>query len=239
MLLTNLFRFRQLEEQLTAYLNGSYKDKANIRQSCAQARDQTKSLRLSLQDPQRAKKIVNATSGPLVRHKVTTGFDKSDQGARHVQFHMASSTEELRIFSSTASSSQVVQFAETHNFPLAAARSTIEISQKRAAIGEPAGQPPSKQPKTRTCVRCGTTEGCNGRQYWYKCTGPCRDCNKLGVLQCAGRSSKRPQVRRCVAARDLDPDDLTQAARTALGLGFASPSQPTISFNRNSTTRSD
>ncbi|KAJ6456287.1 hypothetical protein C8R47DRAFT_1029405 [Mycena vitilis] len=214
--------YYKLEEQLTAYLNGSYKDSANIRQSCAQARDQTKALRVSLQDPQRTKKIMNVTSGPLVQLQVNTGFEES-----------AGAT------SSTASPSQIVQFAETRNVPLAAAKATIDISRKRAASGEPAGRPPSKQPKTRTCVRCGTTEGCNGRQYWYKCTNACRDCNKHGVLQCAGRSSKRPNVRRCVAAKDLDPDDLSQAARSALGLGFASASQSRLSFNRNSTTQSN
>lgn len=135
---------------------------------------------------------------------------------------------------STVSASIVQQFAETHNVPLATARSTIEISQKRSADGEPAGQPPNKQ-KTRTCVRCGSTERCSGRQYWYKCTNPCRDCNKRSVLECAGRSSKKPHVQRCIAAQDLDTDDLTKAAQSALGLGPGSSNQPMFSFNINST----
>lgn len=79
--------FLQLEEQLTAYLNGPYKDSANIRQSCAQARGQTEHLNLTLQDPQRATKIVNATSGPLVRHQVITGFDQSAGTSRQVEFY--------------------------------------------------------------------------------------------------------------------------------------------------------
>ncbi|KAJ7185978.1 hypothetical protein C8R46DRAFT_1208069 [Mycena filopes] len=69
--------YYKLKEQLTAYLNGPYKDSANIRQSCAQARGQTDSLHVDLQDPQRAKKIVNTSSGPLVPNRVTTGFVQS------------------------------------------------------------------------------------------------------------------------------------------------------------------
>ncbi|KAJ7742021.1 hypothetical protein B0H16DRAFT_1861405 [Mycena metata] len=76
--------YYKLEEQLTAYLNGPYKDSANIRQSCAQERGQTESLQRDLQDPQRVKKIVVTTSGPLVPHQVTTGFDQSTEGPRHV-----------------------------------------------------------------------------------------------------------------------------------------------------------
>ncbi|KAF8166461.1 hypothetical protein K438DRAFT_1775139 [Mycena galopus ATCC 62051] len=68
--------YHKLEEQLTAYLNGPYKDSANIRQSCAQARGQTDPLRISLQDPQRTAKIVNTTSGPLVPDRVTAGFEQ-------------------------------------------------------------------------------------------------------------------------------------------------------------------
>ncbi|KAJ7855076.1 hypothetical protein B0H13DRAFT_1903295 [Mycena leptocephala] len=135
--------------KLTAYLNGLYKDSADIRQSCAQARGQTEPLRLSLQGPHRTNKIVDATSGPLVPHRVNTGFEPSFNsagGSRQVQFHGLFSTGELNFFSSmlsTVSASKVLQFAETHNVPLAAAtppaRSTIEISQKRSADGEPAG----------------------------------------------------------------------------------------------------
>lgn len=149
------------------------------------------------------------------------------------------SSSKLKIFSSmlsTVSTSKVVQFAKTQDVPLAAARSTIEMSQKRSADGEPAGQPPQKQLKTRTCIRCGNTDGCSGRQYWYRCTNPCRDCNKRTVLECAGRSSRKPNVQRCVPARDLNSDDLTKAAKLALGLGQVSSSQPTFSFHNISST---
>ncbi|KAJ7689307.1 hypothetical protein B0H17DRAFT_1135117 [Mycena rosella] len=146
--------YYKLEEQLNTYLNGPFKDSANIRQSCAQARGRTEPLHHSLQDPQRTSKIVNATSGPLVPHQVTTGFEKSvnsAEGSGQVQFHQFSSSTKLKFFSSmpsTISASKVVQFAKTQHVPLAAARSTIEINQKRSAEGEPAGQPPHKQPKT-------------------------------------------------------------------------------------------
>ncbi|KAJ7227493.1 hypothetical protein GGX14DRAFT_347896 [Mycena pura] len=69
--------FYKLEEQLTAYLNGNYKDSANVRQSCAQARGQIEPLEQTLQDPKRADRIVNARSGPPVGHRVTSGFDTS------------------------------------------------------------------------------------------------------------------------------------------------------------------
>ncbi|KAJ7214353.1 hypothetical protein GGX14DRAFT_610700 [Mycena pura] len=72
---TNVDIYYKLEEQLTAYLNGSYKDSANIRQSCAHARGQTDPLRLELENPQRTNKIVNTTSGSVVPHRVTTGFE--------------------------------------------------------------------------------------------------------------------------------------------------------------------
>lgn len=65
----------KLEEQLTAYLNGNYKDSANVRQSCSQARGQIEPLEQTLQDPKRAARIINARSGPPVKHRVASGFD--------------------------------------------------------------------------------------------------------------------------------------------------------------------
>ncbi|KAJ6473082.1 hypothetical protein C8R45DRAFT_776206, partial [Mycena sanguinolenta] len=46
--------YYKLDEQLTAYLNGAYKDSANIRQSCSQARDKTANLEHRLRDPHRS-----------------------------------------------------------------------------------------------------------------------------------------------------------------------------------------
>ncbi|KAJ7854442.1 hypothetical protein B0H14DRAFT_3449649 [Mycena olivaceomarginata] len=57
---TNDEIYYKLEEQLTSYFNGAYKDSANIHLSCARARDETRPLDTELRNNTRADRIVNA-----------------------------------------------------------------------------------------------------------------------------------------------------------------------------------
>ncbi|KAF9076554.1 hypothetical protein BDP27DRAFT_1357979 [Rhodocollybia butyracea] len=74
--------YYKLEEQLTAYLNGPYKDSTNIRQSCSQARDATAMLGRVLQDSHRSDRICIAQSGNPVPHRVTSGFQSNAPNPR-------------------------------------------------------------------------------------------------------------------------------------------------------------
>ncbi|KAJ7877353.1 hypothetical protein B0H14DRAFT_2567726, partial [Mycena olivaceomarginata] len=152
--------YYKLEEQLTAYLNGLYKDSANIRQSCTQARGQTESVHVDLQDPQRAKKIVTTSTGPLVPHRVTTGFDQSINSAADAEANPSS----------------------VQCLPLYPPREPNSL-QKHNKFQWLLQNPPSKLAKSVQLM------------YWYKRTNHCRDCGKRSDQECAGRSSKRPQVR--------------------------------------------
>ncbi|KAJ7194292.1 hypothetical protein GGX14DRAFT_378125 [Mycena pura] len=66
--------YYKLEEQLTSYFNGSYKDAANIRLSCARVHEQTSPLQKDIENPRRADHIVNAPMSRLVAPKATSGF---------------------------------------------------------------------------------------------------------------------------------------------------------------------
>ncbi|KAJ7658753.1 hypothetical protein DFH06DRAFT_1407245 [Mycena polygramma] len=124
--------FYKLEEQLTAYLNGNYKDAANVRQSCSQARGQIEPLEQALKDPKRATRIINARSGPPVPHRVASGFEIPSN---------TSGTSD-----SMTATSRVQQLAVLSNIPDSAAIATTSLSMQHVAASMHVPQPP---PKTR------------------------------------------------------------------------------------------
>ncbi|KAJ7705637.1 hypothetical protein B0H16DRAFT_1901821, partial [Mycena metata] len=191
--------FYKLEEQLTAYLNGNYKDSANVRQSCSQARGQIEPLEQTLQDPKRATRIINARSGSLVQHRVTSGFD----------LPLNSSDPS----SSASPSLHTQQFAVVNNIPESAASTTTSLSIQHVAASMHVPTPPPRV-CVRTCPQC-TDLSCNGKQRWYWCKNPCQDCGEKSLVLCVGRKSTARDKKRYVAARDVE---LEKAARDHLGL---------------------
>ncbi|KAJ7037315.1 hypothetical protein C8F04DRAFT_1331804 [Mycena alexandri] len=139
--------FYKPEEQLMAYLNGNYKDSANVRQSCSQARGQIEPLEQTLQDPKRATRIVNALSGPPVRHSVTVGFN--------IPSNASNTTNSVLVPSRTP------EFAVLNNIPESAASATTSLSIQQVAASMHVPEPPQKT-RARTCPRC-TVPNCKGK----------------------------------------------------------------------------
>ncbi|KAJ7494155.1 hypothetical protein FB451DRAFT_1551319 [Mycena latifolia] len=81
--------YYKLEEQLTSYFNGSYKDAANIRISCARVQEQTSPLQKDLENPRRADRIINAPMSRLVAPKVTSGFVEDETSHVYVSPHVS------------------------------------------------------------------------------------------------------------------------------------------------------
>ncbi|KAJ7132564.1 hypothetical protein C8R44DRAFT_871499 [Mycena epipterygia] len=117
---------------LTAYLNGNYKDSANVRQSCSQARGQIEPLEHAQHDPKRTDRIVNARSGPPVRHRVASGFNTS----------LNTSTTS----NSTSVPLRTQQFTVLNDIPESAASATTTLSLHHVAASLHVPEPP---PKTR------------------------------------------------------------------------------------------
>ncbi len=67
----------QLSEQLTAYFNGDWKSNANVRLSLSQAFGATQPLQKRLHDPKQSERIITTSSGPLVPHHITQGYQDS------------------------------------------------------------------------------------------------------------------------------------------------------------------
>ncbi|KAJ7205539.1 hypothetical protein GGX14DRAFT_568874 [Mycena pura] len=117
--------YYKLEEQLTSYFNGSYKDAANIRLSCARVQEQTSPLKKDLENPRRADLIVNAPVTRLVVPKVTSGF-----------------VEDKISHAPTLSESTYVQrHAIANDVPESVATQIVRTSTKRAAEDAAQGQP--------------------------------------------------------------------------------------------------
>ncbi|KAJ7689636.1 hypothetical protein B0H17DRAFT_1331730 [Mycena rosella] len=143
--------YYKLEEQLTSYFNGSYKDAANIRISCARVQEQTSPLQKDLENPRRADRIINAPVSRLVPLRVTSGFVEDETS------HAPTLSE----------SSYVLQHALTNDIDESTARQTVRTSSKRAAEDAAQGQPSAKKARSeRTCITCGSNAGCPGRASW-------------------------------------------------------------------------
>ncbi|KAF7290249.1 3'-5' exonuclease domain-containing protein [Mycena indigotica] len=200
--------FYKLEEQLTSYFNGAYKDGANIRLSCSRIRDETSAFEKTIREPSRSNHIVNAPSSELVLHRVTAGFANAP-------------SPEPTASSSTPPLAYTTSFSAVNQLSLPTAQSTIANSRKRALDDDAAASLPAPkrvQPtKVRHCPRC-TMVSCAGRNGWYKCTNSCADCGKRKVVDCAGRSSRAKDKIRCVEASKLPPDQLTDEACSHLGI---------------------
>ncbi|KAJ7790315.1 hypothetical protein B0H14DRAFT_3570508 [Mycena olivaceomarginata] len=108
---TNDEIYYKLEEQLTSYFNGAYKDSANLRLSCARARDETRPLDTELRNNTRADRIVNAPAGQLVPHRVVSGFD----------------SDFVDVPPSSSPSTSVQQYAATSSVPVAAAQAVTRL----------------------------------------------------------------------------------------------------------------
>ncbi|KAJ7220545.1 hypothetical protein GGX14DRAFT_559337 [Mycena pura] len=132
--------YYKVEENLTSYFNGPYKDGANIRLSCARVRDQTSALDKELRNPSRSERLVNTRAGELVPLRVTSGFAPDDYP-----------NEEA---SSSTPSTYERQFAAANHVPIDTAQATIRASLKHAAEEAAIGQPATKHVKIRLCPRC-------------------------------------------------------------------------------------
>ncbi|KAJ7206804.1 hypothetical protein GGX14DRAFT_637030 [Mycena pura] len=128
--------YYKLEEQLTAYLNGAYKDSANIRLSCARVHEQTAALQKELDNPQRPNHIVNTQVGKLVPLRVASGFAEVDM-------------PDVSAPPSAAPSAYEQQYATTNNVPIAVAHAIVQGSSKRAAAEAAKGQSAPKKPRKR------------------------------------------------------------------------------------------
>ncbi|KAF7324049.1 3'-5' exonuclease domain-containing protein [Mycena kentingensis (nom. inval.)] len=119
--------YYKLEEQLTSYLNGAYKDFANCRQSYENAREVLAPLDKALRDPHRSDHIVNAPLGPLVPHRVESGFATEETDTEiDLEF-------EAELAAPMPSSSRTNAFASANNTSSTAAAATITTSLKRTA----------------------------------------------------------------------------------------------------------
>ncbi|KAK6987856.1 hypothetical protein R3P38DRAFT_3446053, partial [Favolaschia claudopus] len=175
----------KLEEQLTAYFNGPYKDAANIRLSCSRVQDQTAVLEKELQNPRRTNQIINTPVGQLVPPRVSSGFAENEASS-----HCATTSYEQ-------------QHAEVNQISVEAAEATVRNSSKRAAEAAAQGQPGTKKrKKVRVCPRC-ERDGCAGRGSWFNCEHECRDCSQRSVKLCVGRSSRAANKRRCIPLSQL------------------------------------
>ncbi|KAG6848087.1 hypothetical protein H0H93_003468 [Arthromyces matolae] len=181
--------YYKLEEHLTSYFNGNWKENANIKQSIREALSVTEPLQKRLRNPERANEQVNANTTPMSRHKAERGF----------QAH-PSPTEEPSV--------AVQNVASSNNLSLPAAENTISLSKKRVA--EAAPEAASKRSRQeRTCPRC-TREDCKGKGSWYFCQHNCRDCGQRSIIDCVGRSSGARNKPRCMPSSSLK---LTQRAQ--------------------------
>nr|GAT42490.1 predicted protein [Mycena chlorophos] len=190
--------YYKLEEQLTSYFNGAYKDAANIRLSCARVYEQTSQLQAELQDPKRAEKIINAPMSDPVALQVTAGFIADEMS------HVPSASEVQ----------YVQQLAAATNVSEATANLTFRRSVKRTAESAAQGQPAGKKRQERTCIRCGRGAGCPGRSSWYMCEHNCRDCGERNPRICAGRYSKAPNTVRCKPGEPFGIGRLPEKERT-------------------------
>jgi hypothetical protein len=209
--------YYKLEEQLTSYLNGNYKDAMNVRQSCSQARNHTHELERQLWDPTRTDKIVNSTSGSLVPHRVSSGFI----------------TETLTSNTVGPSKSRIEQIAARNNVSSETARLTTVLSQQRVEAHQDHAQGVDNDRKGRSCSRCGFgpgSVGCPGAAKWYICKRPCKDCGKLKVADCVGRTSTKPAVPRCMTAEDARARGAAGMTDSAIKHLFPPPGQGAISF---------
>ncbi|KAF7323784.1 3'-5' exonuclease domain-containing protein [Mycena kentingensis (nom. inval.)] len=125
--------YYKLEEQLTSYFNGAYKDGANIRLSCARVRNQTSLLDKDIRDPARSTHILNTNAGELVPKRVVSGFIMAPAGT-------SPSPPQATAFEQ--------QFAVVNQLSEFAARSTITESSKRVAVHAAIGQPAAKRVKS-------------------------------------------------------------------------------------------
>ncbi|KAJ7197452.1 hypothetical protein GGX14DRAFT_574233 [Mycena pura] len=133
--------YYKLEEQLTAYLNGAYKDSANIRLSCARVHEQTAALQRELDNAQRPNHIVNTQLGKLVPLRIASGFAEDDMPDISAP--------------SAAPSAYEQQYATASNVSIAVAQAIVQGSSKRAAAAAAEGQSAPKKPrKLRACPRC-------------------------------------------------------------------------------------
>ncbi|KAF7293600.1 3'-5' exonuclease domain-containing protein [Mycena indigotica] len=182
--------YYKLEEQLTAYFNGPYKDSANIRISCARVQEQTAPLQKELDN--RTTYAVHAPASELVAPQVTSGF--TDEGP-----HVPTESE----------STYAQQHAASHAMSISAASQVVHTSKKRAAEDALHGQPaPKKARNGRSCIRCGREDGCAGRGSWFLCTNPCRDCGRKSTKECVGRTSKNKTRKRCSPQNPYPPSML-------------------------------
>ncbi|KAF7292549.1 3'-5' exonuclease domain-containing protein [Mycena kentingensis (nom. inval.)] len=206
--------YYKLEEQLTSYLNGAYKDFANCRQSYENARKVLAPLDKALRDPHRSDHIVNAPLGPLVPHRVESGFATGEADTEiDLEF-------EAELAAPMPSLSRTNAFASANNTSSTAATATITTSLKRTAAAAAISAPSAaKRKKSRVCSRCNDSV-CDGKQYWFRCTGGCRDCGTRGPANCIGRSSKKPNEARCSVGHPLSassmPSALSDAAKKHL-----------------------
>ncbi|KAG6818631.1 hypothetical protein H0H93_003310 [Arthromyces matolae] len=174
--------YYKLEEHLTSYFNGNWKENANIKQSIREALSVTEPLQKRLRNPERANEQVNAHTTTMSRNKAEQGF----------QAHS----------SSTKGPSTTIQnVASSNDLSLPAAENTISLSKKRVAEAVP--EPACKRSRQeRTCPRC-TREDCKGKGSWYFCQHNCRDCGRRSIIDCVGRSSSARNKPRCMPSSSL------------------------------------